>query len=545
MFTAVLLLLTASPAGPFEDLKRALKAPATEANVDVRQREIGRCVDALHTLPDLRDALFLYEWPDASEPQGKLDAKQRERVAERFVGDTRRNLKSGSTPDRLATLELLASSGAWLAGPAASLGVGRAITPDVIELTRDSSDAVVRRVAARTLGEIFPEPGPAVSALESVLGSAAPEDRRAAAAALVRMVANATQRRPGRGPWPAAPADRKDVVATAVAVVGPARRGFGDEDAIVRRASVEVFREIPLALVHEVSVLPGTERWQPNGQESEAAERAARTKAVTETRPVVEALAAAVPQLAPLLGDADRDARLAANAALEANAEAKLKLHSDGDAAATEKPSDRLLGEALATTVPALVKELADKDVRIRLAALYVLETMESDAAAATGPLAEALKDNDSFVRWGAARALGRMAPAGGEKAVTGLVTVADDLNGDVRATALAALARYGALSKPAVPVLATVLAGKRDVETRVLAARALGAIGAVGGPPAAEALAAALIASEPDLRRAAAVALRDLGPANRPAQSALLRALSDSDADVRKSAADALLTAR
>src|SRR5262249_22754691 len=158
--------------------------------------------------------------------------------------------------------------------------------------------------------------------------------------------------------------------------------------------------------------------------------------------------------------DADLTVCLAANEALEAVADLRLRLLAE--AAAVDRitddkpaaPADDPLRDGLRAALRPLAEELAHKNVRVRLAALYVLESLEAEAAPLAAGIVAALQDDDVFVRWAAARTLGKMAPLEADKAVPELARRLDDANGDVRATAVAALERYGPQAKAAVPEL-------------------------------------------------------------------------------------------
>jgi HEAT repeat protein len=254
------------------------------------------------------------------------------------------------------------------------------------------------------------------------------------------------------------------------------------------------------------------------------------------------ALKEQAPNLARRLENADLGALLAANEALEAIAEARLRsrILRGSEKSPKEKPIDELLAEGLRSALPGLAKELSNKEVRVRLAALYVLETLETEASPAVASVVLALKDSNSFVRWAAVRTLDRAGPLEASKAVPGLAGMIDDRSGDVRGSALHALARYGPAGKAAVPALARALAAP-DAETRVLSAQALGAIGP-DAAPAVLALTKALAAPETEARAAAAQALGKIGPAALSATAALQKALNDPDRDVRDAATGALL---
>jgi hypothetical protein len=164
-------------------------------------------------------------------------------------------------------------------------------------------------------------------------------------------------------------------------------------------------------------------RRRGSGGQAPAPERAALWKTWL---PLAEALNKQTPALTRALKDLDRATALAAHQALEAVATARRqpRLWADalpplpaekGKKGAFEDPLPRA-PEAAA----ALAGSLGDKSVEVRLVALYALETLGPDAA----PAAPALGDRDPFVRWGAARALGKMAPHGAAKGVPALAAV-------------------------------------------------------------------------------------------------------------------------
>src|SRR5207249_4803793 len=112
---------------------------------------------------------------------------------------------------------------------------------------------------------------------------------------------------------------------------------------------------------------------------------------------------------------------------------------------------------------------LSHASVEVKLAMLYALETLEQDAAPAAAAVAKALDDANPFVRWGAARALGRMAGFQGKDvavAVTALGKHLGDNNTRVRTASAAALKLYGSAAKGAIQELtAAVAKGEGDAE--------------------------------------------------------------------------------
>jgi HEAT repeat protein len=352
---------------------------------------------------------------------------------------------------------------------------------------------------------------------------------------------------------------REEVVAVAQAALPLAGRGIADKDPLTRRASLEVIQAAATGLtdliVDPSLMVRSEEELPPPGRKLTLDEQQVVDKVSKALReewqavlPLVRAL---VDQTAPVtraLADSDQAVCQTACEALETLAATRLRLNRQAVAAARfsqpgakEKLFDDLLQPALRGAVPGLVSLLSHKEVPLRLAALYVLETLEGEAAPATDALIKALQDENPFVRWGAVRALGKIAPIGADKAVVPLAKLLDDDNGDVRITTVAALTQFGPAAKTAAPALGKVATGAEEPEMRVAALQALAAIGPDAQPAVAD-MAKALTASEKNVRTAAAEALGKLGPSAKGARDALLKALNDPDAEVRLAAGEALL---
>jgi HEAT repeat protein len=196
--------------------------------------------------------------------------------------------------------------------------------------------------------------------------------------------------------------------------------------------------------------------------------------------------------------------------------------------------------ERLKQVPQALAPALAHREVRARLAALYVLETLRDEGAPAIDALVGAAKDDNAFVRWGVARVLGHVAPREAEKAVPALTDLVADKNPKVALTALKDLQKYGPKAAPAVKALEAVVP-KGEPPLRVAAIGALAAVGAEARGAVPLLTKVLEEAGEAPVRAAAAGALARLGGAE-AAEKALRKALDDEDAEVRRAASDALL---
>lgn len=211
---------------------------------------------------------------------------------------------------------------------------------------------------------------------------------------------------------------------------------------------------------------------------------------------------------------------------------------------AVELPPPSPLGVNLRSTIDSMTKGLEDRDYRVRLAAIDVLETAGEAAEPAIPALVRALSDSNKFVRWAAARTLGKLHPRQAKTVVPGLVRLLNDREDlSVRITAALAIQRYGPDAKEAVPHLARVI-NRGNKEYIVAVIRALLGI----GTDAQAALPSiAWILRERDLpssvRVEAAKALGRFGPLAK-GQLRVLREImeSDTDAEVRQAASNAVL---
>jgi HEAT repeat protein len=507
---------------------------------------LRRGADRITSLGDLGRALLLREWRNES-PDSQVTAVEQEVWANLrwcFTKEARRALNSDDPLRAQAAAALVGEMAtevhrAGIRTESSVEGILAGFTENLVKLSRSSNPAV-RTTAVRTLGQIRPDPKVAAAALDHALEDDDVALRRAAAGALVSLLKEAPQlvkpRPAGVGhvnpllglPASGAPGavineppnePRPDALATAIQIIPVAGRALADKDAAVRRLGADAVQQGALRLQDSV-ILPKSLGFPPPGRELTAEERdqiEGYRKEVEEERkvlaPLTRVLARQVPGLDGAAADPDLQVCVASNRALEALADARQMLvrraasvpappgKEDGD----RHPEDPL-GAALQEAVPVLAKRLSADEVRARLASLYVLETLGTEAAPAAADMVKALADKDPFVRWGATRALGKMGLKGeaAAKAVASLAPLLKDDNADVRLGAAAALQRCGAAAKGAVKELrAAVKDGDDEVRLRVIAT--LAALGRVAGAEAVPALAAALKAEDAEVRAAAA----------------------------------------
>jgi HEAT repeat protein len=445
-----------------------------------------------------------------------------------------------------------------------------ALTGDLLKLTRGGGDPEVQAAAARALGELEADPGECVAALGPLLDPARPVlVRRAAARAIGNMVATAfavEKRDPAR------------TLRTAEMAFPALAGGLADRDPQVRSLCVDACRQIA-ATLKEMT-------WQA----------AARGSDLATYKPLMAAVQKDLPSLNRGLQDPLPELRVATCHVLEDLALAAQRLQEEEALLLPEQSSRRparrtpsdLAREAprggrpmqdgavqvssfapkgeelpsplppelsLRGTVKALIDDLRAPDLRVRLAALDVLETLsigkESQPRAVSGipALVQAVSDPNKVVRWQAARTLGhlgpampRLAPRQVKPAVNALMALLNDQEDlGVRTAAAVALERFGPAARDAVQVLAQVL-NRGDRDYRIAVLHAIQDIG-TDALPALPSVGWLLIHdSNARVRIEAVRVLGHFGPLAGNALPALRIAhLHDPDAQVRQAAGTAL----
>jgi HEAT repeat protein len=199
------------------------------------------------------------------------------------------------------------------------------------------------------------------------------------------------------------------------------------------------------------------------------------------------------------------------------------------------------LGKALVAMGEEIIRRGSfDPNPAGRRATLEALEALGETGVVFIPQLIRSLKDPDRFVRWIAARALGKLAPAKASDVVPALICLLDEVDLDVRVAAIDALGQYNSSAASAVPALAVRL-GKGDSESRIAAMRALENIGKAA-TPALRAVRPLLSMKDPRLRAEAARLLGRFGAAASDYLPDLRKLLNDPDSEVRRQASAAII---
>jgi HEAT repeat protein len=548
---------------PVEQLKQVLKNPVEDSSkpeeLAARQKALEERVRALRTIGDLQRALALTEWLDTSLDEGiaRIDRTVRNEVVKRLEDSLRLILDRAVPANQWAAANVIGELSTTIRETGSTKSVTRRLAPDLVKLIKEGTPPV-REAAVRAMSNITPDPQVGAAAIGEVLQSNSATLRRAAAGALGNLIQRSLSIIGGRGKGTlGVQSTWTEVLQTAAAVIPEAARGLSDEDAEVRRLSTDAIGQAAFALYDYLFEPTKSLRMPRELDRGEAKPLTGVDAGDERVGPALEsltkALLAQAPLLAKTLNDPNPVIRHQARRALENIADARRRLDTEHGPQTglpgTGRPRvDAHLGQVkgdllqlLQATLDNLKAGVRDSSEPVRLATLEVLELMGDAAAPAAPEIVTALSDPSLFVRWVAARSLGRMSkPVEVATAVPALARFLDDRDLDLRMVGAVTLERYGQAAQAAIPALARA-AGRGDVEGRIAAIRALETI--IKEPsPAVLAIAAELKNPNHRVRQAAAEALGGLGVLARAALEPLREALNDSDPDVRRAVSEALL---
>jgi HEAT repeat protein len=560
---SVLLLMLASscgraiaqaqtlPADPVDELRQVLKSSVRDPAV--RDRKLNEIIPLIQDLNDLRRAIVLREWRD-QDPEQKwiaVDLPHRATLARWFAQRAREVFQHGDETAQLAVLCLLTDFANVSHASSANLGIAREFTPDLVSLIKRTKGAV-RMSAVRVLAQIDPEPESAASAFTDMLAAADISERAGAAEALANWMHSVSDLAAHNSNTARAETARGHLGRVGQVVVPMAGRALGDTDPRVRGQALRALGQSAEAL--KQVVLAGR---LPEDLEdvSETHERLDQER--DDLLPLILALKDQGAALTRVLTDPDSEVVALARQALEDMTNPQLRLLERANQVTQDKggppaslPPTRFvltsssrdpLLQGLQGMVRTLAAGLADKDVRARRTVIDVLEGLGPAAAPAAAQLVQALADSDPFVRWAAARTLGKISPVEAATAVPALARLLEDTDLDLRLAAAVALERYGPAANAAVTALMESVQSTEPV-LRIASIRALGSIGAPDACQAIPILSESMTDPDSRVRQMAAKVLGKMGPLAREAEIALRQALDDKDPEVQKAAGEALL---
>jgi HEAT repeat protein len=551
---------------PVRDLRRVLKVPVVDTlpgstDLELREREVRQCVGSLTRIADLRDALLLQDWrcEDSEENIAVIDQAARLEIARRFERSMFQLLQCKDPVIQIAAANLLEEITPAFGKVRIAGWSLRNFSVPLLDLVHCSNPRL-QEAAARALCQIQPSPQDAAEAFGYLQQSPDKALRRLAVECLNRWLI-AGEVLLGRSNGKQMVTVRPELLQMCRAVIPAASIGSNDSDASVRRLSIETIQHLALLLQKLVAdprrvVARALQDLEPYRQEVESEyaellpllreleERSfGLTAALTDPEPIVRLQAHQTIQEIGYIWKR-LEARAASLPSPLPSGDVQLRREGKNGLVVTPTIRGKEIHQSPLTThhhsLPGLAAGLTDPDPRVRRTAVEVLENLATGAEPARPALTKALEDPDLFVRWAAARTLGKMGPVRGDGTVPALAKLLRDPDLDVQLAAAEALRRYGPAASEAVPSLIAIVRWG-DSAVRLAALIALEGIG-TAAQPAIPAVIRALQAPESRIRKSAALLLAKFGPVAGKARAALQRAMQDTDPEVRQAAADALL---
>ncbi|HYT88393.1 MAG TPA: HEAT repeat domain-containing protein [Gemmataceae bacterium] len=545
----------AAPPDPVEELRQGLLTQSrderNEAALKFRRENLPKLIAAIKTIGDMRKALTLSEWKDLSTSREiqVIDQSNRQRLGENFMAAVKTVVAKGDTTSRLAVAALLGemTTDVRALDPADRSGFGRGLAPILVGLLQDR-DGEVRAAAARALGKVNPVPSATVAALKILLAKGSIADRRAAADALVSLVqVPARLRRVGTTQTGVLAFD-EDIIDAAKEVIATAALPLKDSDVQVRRIGITALLQATAAFRELVFDAVAAKDFPAKGRDRTPDEekiiRAYQKTVLQEQanfKPLIQTAQDQARTLAQALTDTDSEVQEKARQALEMYGSARLRLRRRIASVELPPAADELI-LAIAPALKVVQQGVRDPNVQVRRSTLDFLESLEENAAPAIPGIVAALSDPDRFVRWAAARTLGKIGPIRIELTVPALARLLRDPDLDVSLVAENTLKSFGADAKAAVPdLIAATRVG--DAEARVAALQTLASVGVADAASSIPAVIDALGNTDARVRRTAAETLGSFGRSASAAVLPLRQLLQDEDAEVRRAASDALLS--
>ena len=550
------------PGDPVEELSKALQVRVSDPAKDpegltIRRILLTQRTQALKTLNEIQRGLALDGWldwetdqeDDPLHPEASIDRAIRSKLADRYYAVVRGALESGTTSNQAAAAKLITDLGTTILGVGGntSKGLNRELAPDLAKLIKAGSPEL-RDAAVRALTAINPEARVAVPALAELLQSSDPVVRRTGAAGLSALMQKITELVSGKKNRPrrVVECSEYEVVDLARLLLPKVAMGLVDADAEVRRESTEAVYHASIALEELVPIggrSPTVTGFSAEDLEDKRSAFERRNREVLV--PFGRVLANEAAGLKRVLTDSEPRTRLMSRKAMEEVGNAfrrheRFRAIFPGNAETAATLANDQLVKVLHLVMPQLTTGVSDPNLEVRRATIDVLEVYGEASKPAAPALVQALADSDPFIRWGAARTLGKIGSVEENTAVPALAKLLEEPDLDLRIAAAWALERYGPAARAAVPALAKAV-GTGDPEIRRAVMTTLVAIGK-DAESAIPAITAELANRNPGVRVAAADSLSRFGSAARTAESALKKALGDDDPEVRKAAAAAVL---
>jgi HEAT repeat protein len=391
---------------------------------EAREQRLIKSIDGLQNIREKREAFLLSEWRDQQPdlPASVADRKVRASLGDKIASEYHAVLQSQDQQKILLLLERL---------------------PD---LSRQAEDSVLvaklvpvetRRVALVSLARIHADADLMLPLLTELIRDPIPEIRLASAESIDTLLRLQLPGSLARGTNHPVHLRREALSKHAAKLIPVALFSLKDSQSQVRILSSDTLR-LTASLFSSMISDPGQSL---AGIDPSEIRRLMQTE-WAELDPLLQVWKTHLPALSSGLVDRNSQVRLNCQRTLDELAGIRIKRLRQGEALGVDFPD--VLADPIRQTLPTLVEALRDPDIRVRRAAIDVLEGLGTLASPASREITTHLDDADPFVRWACLRALGAMGPDALKSAEPKIRAMVQDPDPDVRKSVETCMRRLG-----------------------------------------------------------------------------------------------------
>ena len=405
---------------------------------EAREQRLLKSMEGLKNIREKREAFLLSEWRDQQPdlPASVADRKVRAALGENIAMEYKSVLQSQDQQKILLLLERLPDLSRQAEDAPLVAKLVQQLAPDVTRLAK-SGPVEIRRVALVSLARIHADADLLLPLLTELIRDPIPEIRLASAESVDALLRLQLPGSLARGTNHPVHLRREALSKHAAKLIPVALVCLKDSQSQVRILSSDTLR-LTASLFSSMISDPGQSL---AGIDPSEIRRLMQTE-WAELDPLLQVWKTHLPALGSGLVDRNSQVRLNCQRTLDELAGIRIKRLRQGESLGVEFPD--ILAEPIRQTLPTLVEALRDPDIRVRRAAIDVLEGLGNLASPAAKEITAHLNDGDPFVRWACLRALGSMGPDALKSAEPKIRSMIQDPDPDVRKSVETCMRRLG-----------------------------------------------------------------------------------------------------
>lgn len=405
---------------------------------DAREQRLIKSIDGLQNIREKREAFLLSEWRDQQPdlPASVADRKVRASLGDKIASEYHAVLQSQDQQKILLLLERLPDLSRQAEDSVLVAKLVQELAPDVTRLAK-SGPVETRRVALVSLARIHADADLMLPLLTELIRDPIPEIRLASAESIDTLLRLQLPGSLARGTNHPVHLRREALSKHAAKLIPVALFSLKDNQSQVRILSSDTLR-LTASLFSSMISDPGQSL---AGIDPSEIRRLMQTE-WAELDPLLQVWKTHLPALSSGLVDRNSQVRLNCQRTLDELAGIRIKRLRQGEALGVDFPD--VLADPIRQTLPTLVEALRDPDIRVRRAAIDVLEGLGTLASPASREITTHLDDADPFVRWACLRALGAMGPDALKSAEPKIRAMVQDPDPDVRKSVETCMRRLG-----------------------------------------------------------------------------------------------------